>query len=51
MRDAHAVTLRLAWRGVKDIARGEFAENAARKDFLPPEIDACRPGPGTAANQ
>ena len=25
-----------------DIVRGEFAENAIRKDFLPSEIDAIR---------
>jgi ParB-like chromosome segregation protein Spo0J len=28
---------------LEDIARGELAENAQRKDFLPSEIDAIRP--------
>jgi hypothetical protein len=40
---------RLGWQNIpvtlvdlKDIVRGEFAENAIRKDFLPSEIDAIR---------
>lgn len=44
-----AACKRLGWSDVpvttirlKDIARGEFAENAIRKDFLPSEIDAIR---------
>jgi ParB family transcriptional regulator, chromosome partitioning protein len=39
----------LRWKSVpvtfvdlKDVVRGEFAENAHRKDFLPSEIDAIR---------
>jgi ParB family chromosome partitioning protein len=40
---------KLGWRDVRvtvvdleEITRGEFAENAIRKDFLPSEIDAIR---------
>jgi hypothetical protein len=40
---------RLGWKsipatvvGLKEIVRGEFAENGMRKDFLPSEVDAIR---------
>jgi ParB family transcriptional regulator, chromosome partitioning protein len=40
---------RLGWRSIpatvidlKDIVKGEFAENAMRKDFLPSEVEAIR---------
>jgi ParB-like chromosome segregation protein Spo0J len=44
-----AACKKLGWRSVpvtfvdlKEVIRGEFAENAYRKDFLPSEIDAIR---------
>lgn len=44
-----AACKRLGWKSVpvtfvdlKEVVRGEFAENAFRKDFLPSEIDAIR---------
>jgi ParB family transcriptional regulator, chromosome partitioning protein len=44
-----AACKRLGWKSVpvtyvdlKEVVRGEFAENAFRKDFLPSEIEAIR---------
>ena len=44
---------RLGWQNIpvtlvdlKEVVRGEFAENAIRKDFLPSEIDAIHAHPG-----
>src|SRR5216684_6038310 len=38
--------IRVTIVNLDDIVRGEFAENAHRKDFLPSEIDAIRRAPG-----
>ena len=44
-----AACKKLGWKSIpvtvidlKEVVRGEFAENAFRKDFLPSEIDAIR---------